>query len=1424
MAKTRAKKLLLNVVDDRFEGNNQFSILNILTDGTSIYQNSYAKVFTRDEIGSFDISINQADSSASLNFFPIDGRINDYAYSFISYDTKQDVYTSGGFNFGTIVSVASTNILVSAGTSETLVAISSDYTSSKFLIEMSDESDEYYEYLEINSAIFDGEVFSNEYGRITLDFENYPTGIGTYEMEYDGVSSELRFTTPFSDRDVRLNVVQVSFASTQFTEGGFRQLRHAEVSSTLTSIGSTTDPEPIVVDTYTSEYNSCYFIAQVTDNTNNKVRFSEISVVNNDSEAYFVEYGIIGDDFGEFSILASSITELRYTPPENVDIDVVIFKNGCTIADYSTFPYGINFENSEITTGVSRFGYGNEENFRTNFDLKHQGIDIFVRKVNSESLDIVNLEDDTLYIPNHFYVTGEKISYSTEEFSNISENAIGIATTSVLGIGNTDKLYGDFFAYKVDETRIKLCTTPEESLSLNPNFVDFTSLGIGVTHFIKSKNQNEKCLILIDNVIQSPIISTGVTSILLNEVNLTGSTLHFSGISSFFGGDIIKVNDEIMEITAVGVGSTNFIEVRRNKLGTLSQIHTNGDLITKLLGNYNIIDNEIHFATAPYGPIRRPDEFSFSESSIPEYEIRSTFHGRVFLRSGVPLASTDTYSTNYLFDDISSSFDAKNKDFELTSSGNPVTGISTQNPILLINNVLQIPDNDYSVSESLGKSFLNFTGTATSAIYDPNNASVPRGGVIISAGSSNGFGFQPLVSAGGTAIVSSSGTIQSISIGNSGSGYRSGIQTNIRVGVETYSTGSGFIEFIGTATVSNGHVVSINITNPGSGYTDSNPPKVVIDSPIPYENLKLKYSNSSSIGVGTESVISLIVGQGSSVTSFELINYGYGYRDNEILTVDVGGDTGIPLDSTKPYEEFSLLINRTQYDAFSSWSLGEFEVLDDISSNFNGVKKTFTLTLNNEIYPIYKRPGSIIDLKSVIIVLINDIIQIPDVAYKFRGGSVLLFTEAPKEGDKCTVLFYKGTPDVDTNDVDIIEPIEIGDNVKVYSEESSLEESERTVSEIISLDILETNPYYSSGIAQDEELLRPLRLCKQRLDLTIDNISVTKDRIEYEPIINPVAKVITSVGVGTTQVWVDSVSTLFDYVNENVNQDYIGDVEIITDNSTVSGASCTAIVSSSGSIDSISITDGGYGYQNNPTISISLPYYLSSGERAEVSSSITSGILDTVSVTNPGLGYTNSSPPLVLVEPPVLKREELKKVTYTGDFGIISGISTTTVGSSPALEFELVIPSNSILRDSNYVESAITNSQLAPGNYFMIYGSTVGTGVTSLTRDDSIIGIGTTGIDNVYQVDSVSFASTDAYGIGPTTVKKVTVKVVSTDGLSGGLASSSFYGNFTWGLIKLYAPTINSFEINNDYGVVGLNSTPTVKRINRLKYASYNLT
>ena len=84
-------------------------------------------------------------------------------------------------------------------------------------------------------------------------------------------------------------------------------------------------------------------------------------------------------------------------------------------------------------------------------------------------------------------------------------------------------------------------------------------------------------------------------------------------------------------------------------------------------------------------------------------------------------------------------------------------------------------DQDYTLSEGLtGISSIISQEQFTSEAYDPNSGSIPVRGMIVSVGSTNGLGYQPLVAAGGTAIISAAGTITSISIGNSGSGYRVG--------------------------------------------------------------------------------------------------------------------------------------------------------------------------------------------------------------------------------------------------------------------------------------------------------------------------------------------------------------------------------------------------------------------------------------------------------------------------------------------------------------------------------------------------------------------------------------------------------------------------------------------------------------------------
>ena len=69
--------------------------------------------------------------------------------------------------------------------------------------------------------------------------------------------------------------------------------------------------------------------------------------------------------------------------------------------------------------------------------------------------------------------------------------------------------------------------------------------------------KNEKALLSIDGVVQSPIAFTPITTEL--EFNISDSATIFSvtGISSVNTGDTIKINDEYMEITNVGLGTTS---------------------------------------------------------------------------------------------------------------------------------------------------------------------------------------------------------------------------------------------------------------------------------------------------------------------------------------------------------------------------------------------------------------------------------------------------------------------------------------------------------------------------------------------------------------------------------------------------------------------------------------------------------------------------------------------------------------------------------------------------------------------------------------------------------------------------------------------------------------------------------------------------
>lgn len=412
-------------------------------------------------------------------------------------------------------------------------------------------------------------------------------------------------------------------------------------------------------------------------------------------------------------------------------------------------------------------------------ELRHKGDTIFEKSFDGSSRVFVDLQNNRIFTPNHFFRTGEKLEYFFPFYENATEsdsNAVGIATTSVVNVGITTRLPRTVYAVVLNDQYIQLSETRTDALQRIPKVFDLNSVGIGASHKFVGEKQNTRSLITIDNVIQTPAIDTEIRTTLREDLSGASDFVEVVGVTSFFTGDLIRIGNEIMKIELIGAGVTNSFIVRRPILGTGLSNHLAGDAVVKQTGAYQIVDNIIYFPVPPFDKAPTTD-FTRIDPEERDYvglETFSTFNGRVFLRSGFEDTSIGPYEKNFLLDDISNQFLGIATQAVLKNQGNNVTGFSTGNALVLINNVFQTPDFiDYGLGESAGVTTIRFTGEKSSNPEDINTASIPRGGIIVSVGSNEGYGYQPLVAAGGTATVSAAGTISNISIGYSGSGYRS---------------------------------------------------------------------------------------------------------------------------------------------------------------------------------------------------------------------------------------------------------------------------------------------------------------------------------------------------------------------------------------------------------------------------------------------------------------------------------------------------------------------------------------------------------------------------------------------------------------------------------------------------------------------------
>ena len=316
---------------------------------------------------------------------------------------------------------------------------------------------------------------------------------------------------------------------------------------------------------------------------------------------------------------------------------------------------------------------------------------------------------------------------------------------------------------------------------------------------------------------------------------------------------------------------------------------------------------------------------------------------------------------------------------------------------------------------------------------------------------------------------------------------------------------------------------------------------------------------------------------------------------------------------------------------------------------------------------------------------------------------------------------------------------------------------------------------------------------------------------------------------------------------------------------------------SNGSVSALTLTNGGLGYEKGPIFGLSVnqegngfPPINSKtntfenarlltltgdgyGAIADITINIENNTVSTIKVINGGTNYavndlvyvdkydsvgiastykryalTNDiifkvvsvSGPEVLISPPIVNYELVNNVSYAGDYGVIVGVGTTNVGISTGIIFDFYIPDNSPLQLFGY---GIYKSGIETGNYFVVTGSSVGYGATSISRSGKIIGIGTQHLDNVYEVHSYSTVSRSIENVGIVTVVRVVTQVSNYYNLNNvtSIASTSNYGLYSWGVI--YAPSRsvpNEFNLNTNI-FSGITTNPIIRRKNPLVSNNY---
>ena len=502
--------------------------------------------------------------------------------------------------------------------------------------------------------------------------------------------------------------------------------------------------------------------------------------------------------------MAGSNLDLQFDPDTTDPVSVSVFSE-CfyTTVDTLNTPEDLTFGNTteEIKYGAYNAINGERIN-RTEFELRHNDIPIFA-KTFDPSGSKVNLATGVFSIDDHFFSNNEELIYTPEAtFVGVGSLPMQYENSTA---GVTGPLPSTVFAIVTTDNTFQISTTSAGTA------VTFTSVGEGNAHMFEMAKKNSKSLIVVDNIAQYPLTFSPINHALDNNGGSIGAgntVFALAGISTIKPKDILKVDDEFMSVQNVGFGTTNvgpisntgsipLVEVKRGVVGSASTQHqdTTG-IATVFKGGYNIVGKNIHFTQAPRGN----PQLTISDQNLESP--KSDFNGRVFLRQD--------YSTNQIYDDVSDKFTGISSTFDLTLESAPSVGIGTSggNGVLFINGIFQTPttannpDNNFRIIEdtSAGVSSVRFSGiTSTNgnlftSTADVNIGQLPRGGMIVSLGSTGGLGYAPLDGAIVAPTIGANGSIGSVVVGFGSTSDIKNVTDGYMISTATYNASTGVLE------------------------------------------------------------------------------------------------------------------------------------------------------------------------------------------------------------------------------------------------------------------------------------------------------------------------------------------------------------------------------------------------------------------------------------------------------------------------------------------------------------------------------------------------------------------------------------------------------------------------------------------------------